>query len=193
MAEPKEGQSPYNLDEFTARFRARLKKHLEDNPPEQKGLKEITGNPVAVGSRVLDAEDWAAKQIERAKAAGNTWAKAVVKPRRDPVEAALKAAAKRKDRLEQSIRDGKWEKAMARVDKDAMYDTIEKVGASGFSKGIEVREAKIKSRVKELQPMVEGLAEAIDDMPDGTDSEREARLLAARRGMIEIGKKRRGI
>jgi hypothetical protein len=40
--------------------------------------------------------------------------------------------------------------------------------------------------------MVAALAASIDSMPQGTDADREKRLLAARRGMIEIGKKRTG-
>ena len=82
---------------------------------------------------------------------------------------------------------------MAMVDEDLMYATIRKRGAAAFRSGIEDRRAKVLARAKELQPLVAALKKEIEAMPDVTDGDRENRLLAARRGMIAIGKKRRGI
>lgn len=193
MFKPAEPVNPYDVSGDLAKFKRGVDRILEENPPEKKGLGPLPDNPVSLGSRVLSTEEWANKQVERASNAASTWADRVKRPRKDPVEAALKAAKKREDKLRKSLEDKKWERAMEKVDKDEMYRVIEATGAEGFRQGIEKRKGKIRSRVGELQPMVEELAKTIDDMPDGTDAEREKRLLMARKGMIEIGKKRRGV
>jgi len=179
-----------SLDAFQKGFRAVLDDQAE-HPDKYKFLtQETIGNPVTLGPRVLSPEDWAAKQAGRASAAADTWAANVKKPRKNPVEAALKADGKRKDKLQEAEKAGKWAKAMKKVDLDEMYLTIDKVGAAGYRAGVEARTGKISRVYKELQPMVAALAGSIDAMPDATDADREKRLLAARRGMIEIGKKR---
>jgi len=130
---------------------------------------------------------------ERAAAAASDWEKNVLRPRRDPLKAAIAAGPKRAEKVRQSLDEKKWEKAMANVDEDLMYATIRKRGAAAFRSGVEDRKEKVIARVKELQPLVTGLKKTIEAMPDVTDADREARLLAARRGMIEIGKRRRGL
>lgn len=82
---------------------------------------------------------------------------------------------------------------MERVDVDAMYNTIENVGGGGYTGGIEARKAKIIGKIEKLRPQVLALAETIDKMPQDTDAQREARMIAARRGMIQVGAKLRGL
>jgi len=179
-----------SLDAFQRSFRAVLDDQAEHPEKYDFLTKETVGNPLTLGPRVLTPEEWAAKQTTRASAAADTWLANVKRPRKDPVDAALKANDKRKDKLAQAEKDKKWEKAMAKVSHDEMYSTIDKVGASGYRAGVEARTGKITRVYKELQPMVAALAGSIDAMPQATDADREKRLLAARRGMIEIGKKR---
>lgn len=192
MAGPKQSNT-LDLDSFMTNLGAMLDR-IETDPEFAKELTaEHQGNPITLGSRVLSPEKWAAKQVKRASEAAEDWLAGVLKPRRDPIAAAIAAAPKRENRIIESLRQKKWEKAMAAVDEALMFATIRKRGAAAFRAGIEDRAEKVFARVKELQPMVAALATAIDAMPDVTDSDREKRLLAARRGMIEIGKKRRGI
>lgn len=182
-----------DLDDFQVKF-GKLLDDMSANPDKYKEMgKEVIGNPITIGSRVIDAKDWKDKQIVRATAAADEWKKKILKPKKNPVEAAIKANDKRVDKLMASIKEKKWEKAMARVDMDIMYKVIEATDPAAFSGGIERRAAKIEAVYKDLQPMVLALAESIDAMPDKSDADREKRLLAARRGMIEIGKKRRGL
>jgi len=150
-------------------------------------------NPVSVGARVVDADDWADKMVDRAVAAGAEWLKGVLSPRKHPIEAAIAADGKRKQRLEEAEREGRWKKAMERVNVDEMYTTIEAVGQGAYTAGLEARRGKIKGKIAKLRPLVHALAETIDKMPQDTDQQREARMLAARRGMIKIGKQLKGI
>lgn len=182
-----------SLGTFTSDFRAMLDR-VEQDPEFAKELtSEHVGNPITLGPLVIDPVEWANKQVKRASDAAGDWETHVQKPRRDPIKAALAASAKRANKLRESLEQKKWDKAMARVDEDMMYEVIRKRGATAFRAGIEDRKSKVVKRVAELQPMVTALKKTIDAMPDATDADREKRLLAARRGMIEIGKKRRGL
>ena len=192
MAGPKKS-NPLDLDSFAATLRANLDR-VETDPEYRASLtEEHQGNPITLGPRVLSPDEWAKKQTKRAADAAEDWEKGVLRPKRNPIEAALAASAKRENKIKQALAAKKWDKAMAAVDEALMYATIRKRGASAFRAGVEDRAEKVAARVKELQPMVSALASTIDAMPDATDADREKRLLAARRGMIEIGKKRRGI
>jgi len=167
---------------------------LAEDPEQFAFLKEgSAGNPVTLGARVIDPAEWSKKQIDRAKASGDEWLKRVMKPRKLPTDAAIAADGKRKDRLAESERQGKWLAKMKKVDVDEMYKTIQNVGSAGFVNGIAAREHKVNRVVAELQPMVAAAAATIDAMPQATDGDREKRLITARRLMIEIGKKRAGV
>ena len=108
-----------------------------------------------------------------------------------PSKAALAANDKRIDKLNQSIKDKKWEGAMAKVDEDERLVTIQAGGAEAFTKGLEKRVAKITRVITDLQPRVLALKKTLDAMPEKTDAEREAKMIAAKRGMQAIGKARR--
>lgn len=153
----------------------------------------LPDNPVSTGSRVKSAEDWATKQIERSTAAGADWLRGVLSPKKHPIEAAIAADGKRKQKLAEAERAGSWLAAMRRVDVDEMYKTIEAIGQSAYEGGIAAREGKIRNKIGKLQPLVEALAKTIDAMPQDTDAQREARMIAAKRGMQDIGKRLKGI
>ena len=74
-----------------------------------------------------------------------------------------------------------------------MYKTIEAIGQTAYEQGITAREGKIKTKIQRLQPLVAALAATLDRMPQDTDAQREAKMIAAKRGMQEIGRKLRGI
>ena len=179
-----------------AAFEATLDKALEvaeRNPDALEGMHERQGNPITLGPRVAEADEWAEKQLTNAQAAGERWLANVLRPRKDPLTAALGAKGKYKNRVEESIREDRWAKGIAAVDEDEMFATITEGGAAPFVSGVQRRARKVRRVVGQLRPMVVALAETIDKMPIDTDAQREARLLAARRGMIAIGKKRKGI
>ena len=183
----------FDLSGFEARLDATLDRVQTDPEFAAEITSEKQGNPITLGPPVIDPDEWATKQVKNASAASQEWLKNVKRPRRDPLKAAIAAGPKRAEKVRQSLDEKKWEKAMAKVDEDVMFAVIDAIGAEGFRRGVEARKVKVIARVKELQPMVTALKKEIEAMPDVTDADREARLLAARRGMIAIGKKRRGI
>ena len=151
----------------------------------------VPANPVT--KKVIPPDKWKDRLIRRATAAADDWLEGIRSPSRDPIKASIEADAKWKDRIQQAIREDRRKKALEKVSWAEAVAVAEKVGPSGFAAGIVARESKIAKRVAELQPLVQAVSDAIQAMPDATDADREKRLLAARRLMIEVGKKRRGI
>lgn len=182
-----------NLDNFSELF-AKVAETVDNSLGISKEADlTLPDNPVTTGTRVKSAADWSDKMITNATNAGPAWLKGVLSPKKHPIEAAIAANGKRKARLAEAERDESWLKSMARVDVDEMYRTIEEVGESAYVAGITARRGKIENKIAKLQPLVEALAKTIDAMPQDTDQQREARMLAARRGMIIVGKKMKGI
>jgi len=194
MSQKKSDPTPgVDLSNFEALFSEILDRVNAATGANAEADLTLPDNPVSPGARVPEAAEWAATMIENAGRSGDRWLKNTLRPRKNPVTAAIAADKKRKDRLEEAERQGKWPAAMARVDVDAMYETIEEVGASGFTTGIAARKTKIQGKIEKLRPQVLALAETIDKMPEDTDAQREARMIAARRGMIQVGAKLRGL
>lgn len=189
-----ESKNPFELiQEFEDTFSKDLDAVLQDTGAADAKDLTLPDNPVSVGTRVLDPVEWAKRQLEGSAAAGERWMYGVLHPRRNPVQAAIEANQKRKDRLAKAEQEEKWLHSMERVDIDEMYRVIEAVGPAGYTQGVANREGKIIKRVAELQPMVEALAKRLDEMKQDTDAQREAKMIAAKRGMQEIGRRRRGI
>ena len=190
---PSNKRDAVSLDNFAAKLDAGLDRVMTDAEYAKEITSETQGNPINLGPPLISPDEWAEKQTKNASAAAETWLKNVQRPRREPLAAAIAASEKRANKVRESLEQKKWEKAMAAVDEALMYETIRARGAAAYRLGVEARKAKVAARAKELQPMITELKLQIQNMPDATDADREARLLAARRGMIEIGNKRRGL
>ena len=151
----------------------------------------VPHNPVT--KKVLPPDKWKDRLIKRATAAADDWLAGIKSPSRDPIKAAIEADDKWKDKLTQAMKEDRRKKALEKVSHADIVAVVDKLGTRAFTDGISARDTKIEKRVKELQPLVQAVSDAIQAMPDKTDADREKRLLMARRLMIEVGKKRRGI
>jgi len=172
----------------TAFFSALADMYAAGQDPKELGI--VPGNPVT--KKVKSADRWAKQQIDNAVAAADDWLDGVKNPSRNPIDAALAAKDKFVDRLNQAIKDGKWEKGLAKSSQAEIIEIATKVGSGAYSTGVSARESKVKRVVGELQPLVQAVSDTIQAMPDKLDADREKRLLQARKLMIEVGKKRRG-
>jgi len=169
-------------------FSALADMYVAGQDPKELGI--VPGNPVT--KKVKSADRWASQQIKNAQAAADDWLDGVLNPSRNPIDAAIAAKDKFVDRLTQAIKDGKWEKGLAKSSLGEIQEIAKKVGSGAYSTGVGARETKIKRVVGELQPLVQAVSDSIQAMPDKLDADREKRLLSARKLMIEVGKKRRG-
>jgi len=177
------------LDEDpVAFFQALADMYQQGQDPKELGI--VPGNPVT--KKVKSSDRQARQLIDHARAAASDWLEGVKSPSRDPIASAIAAKDKWEDRLKQAIADKKFEKGLAKSSHSEIVAVAEKIGAGGYSTGVEAREGKIKRVFTELQPLQQAVSDTIQGMPDKTDADREKRLLSARKLMLEVGKKRRG-
>ena len=181
------------MEDVLNQFYATVDRIANDEDYAREVLVGKKGNPISLGPRVKSAADWVEDQIAGAKARSKRWLENSKKPKKDPQQAALAATEKYKSRLREAIDEGRWESAIAGYDESAREAVITAVGTAGFERGLETHKAKAISKVAKLQPLVASVAETIDKMPQNTDSEREARMIAARRLMLEVGKIMKGV
>ena len=179
------------LDAFSKSFRATLQIALADPDRVIAANKSTEGNPISI-TTVVDASKWTRRMIDGATANGDRWLEGVKNPSRSFKEAGKAAVNKWKVRTQEAIADNRFEKGLNAIDEDAAIRTAEKVGASGYSAGIQAREEKIGNKIRKMQPMVVALKKNLDAMKSDTATDAEAKAVAAIRGMREIGKAMRG-
>lgn len=141
---------------------------------------------------VKSASRWASQQVDNAVAASADWLDGVKNPSRPPLEAAKDAIPKWEDAMDRAIKEKRMEKGLAKSSQSEIVAIAEAVGEGGYRTGVEARRGKVSRVVGELQPLMQALSDSIQAMSDKTDSDREKRLISARKLMIEVGRKRRG-
>jgi hypothetical protein len=108
-------------------------------------------------------------------------------PRRDPKAAAKRAAGKWKDRVVEAANRGSYAAGIDRYDYAEAVQIATADGGQAYVQGAQKREAKVARAFARLAPLVAGVSTTIQNMPQDTDQQREARLIAARRQMIQVG------
>jgi len=181
--------SPELSDDPVTRFHQLAE--LRSNGLDPHELAIVEGNPIT--KKVRPPDRWVARQVSKAEAAGADWLEGVRSPSRDPIKAAIDAKDKFMDRLMAALKAGFWEKGLEKVSHSDIVRIVEALGDRVYTEAFAPRRFKIEKVVRELQPLVQSVSDAIQTMPDKTDADREKRLLTARRLMIEVGKKRRGL
>ncbi len=180
------------LDNVVEGFHELAAQALKD-PDSLEGAHATTeGNPVNLGPRIPEAADMAEKMVDNAAANATRWLEKVLSPKKNPVEEAKKKKGKYNAAMQQVISEDRFAKGLDKVDIDEMYAIIRERGAAAFSSGVQARKGKITRVMGELRPLLLAVAQKLDAMPTDTDPQREAKLLAARKLMIEVGKIRRG-
>ncbi len=134
----------------------------------------------------LSADQWAAKLATRAGNAGQDWLTGVQNPSRDPVKAAIAAEAKWKAKTQEAINKGTWAKKMAKVTAADIIATATKVGTQAYTNGIAARTDKIAAAGARILPQIYKVADTVAAMPDVTDADRDARMLANVKGLRAI-------
>ncbi len=169
---------------------------MAEEPEFRKELEEgrPSGNPIQLGPRLPSASDWTELQIKGARDNAAKWLARTTRPKKNFKEEALKETSRARYRtsMEQVLAKDLWAGGMALVDESETIATIQAGGAAVYTSGVERRRAKIQRRVTELREARLALCSTIDGMPVGTDTEREAKMIANKRGLQAIGLARRG-
>jgi len=156
----------------------------------------LHGREIAPGIHINnpgpDPTKTAAKLVARATAAGADYVDGMRNPKRNPVEAAGRAEGKWADKLRAAMANKSYGKGVRKQNYPEAVEIATSDGGSAYSAGVSKRAAKIARVHADLMPRLGALSQAIQNMPQDTEGQREARLLAARRGAIAIGQARKG-
>jgi len=155
-------------------------------------VEDPDADPITLGPRVISPEDIARKLVDRAAAAGADWIRRLKAPKKHPIKEGIAAEPKYKDKMTVVLREERRRKALEKVSDEDFLAGVDEAGEGAFTAGIERKRGKVRRRFAVLQPLYELLAKAIDALPTETEPQREAKMRAARRGMILVGKARRG-
>lgn len=180
------------MEDFIKKFHATIERMTDDEEYAAELMIGKVGNPITLGPRVKDATTWVNDMVAGAKARSKNWLDNSLRPKKDPKKAALDAAGKYEDRMRTALDEKHYDAGVAAYDEAAREEVIKSVGARGFEEGVERHKPKALSKVKKLQPLVTALAATLDAMPVDTEAQREAKMIAAKRGMQDIGKQMRG-
>jgi len=154
---------------------------------------ENPGNPIEVSPDILEADEWVDLIVTRGSEAAPRWKSKTLKPKRNPLKAAIGAFEWYKKRLMDTLKDETFKKALGEWTLEDYGAAVEAVEPARYGDALEAKRWKITRKIGKLRPLVNALRKAILAMPETTEKEREAKMLAARRGMIVIGKVIKGV
>lgn len=151
---------------------------------------------IAPGVRISnpgpDASTMAERYISGVTNAGGRWVQGMQNPRRDPKAAALRAAGKWGQKTTEAIQAGSYAKGINQYDVGEAVAIATSDGGQSYVNGATKRQAKVQRVFNRLAPLLGGVSQAIQNMPQDTDQQREQRLLQARKMMINVGKQLKG-
>ena len=78
------------------------------------------------------------------------------------------------------------EKAMEKVTEDDWSKKVSTIGVDRFIPGVEANIDKINKFITGFQPKLQALQNSVRAMPEETDAQREARVLANLRGLKKL-------
>lgn len=177
----------------------RINETRERMETDEEFLKSLVdphpaGNPMTLGRRIPTPERMTELQIKGVRDNKQKWLDNTTNPKKNFKVEALKpdAVERYKESMRKVIEEDRHRGGMELVDETETMAIIKKVGAEGYAKAVEAREAKILRAHKSLDSDRLALASSVDDLPTVTDDDREAKMIANVRGLKAIGKKRRG-
>lgn len=182
---------------------------LSGNPPEVAAVilgqrfiddpefhQALHGREIAPGVHIQNPGPDPARMTERllrkVSGAGQDYVTGMQNPRRDPKAAALRAEGKWANKVQEAITRKSYGAGIRNYDQAEAVSIATGDGGSAYTAGVAKRAAKIARVHQRLAPLLGGVSQAIQAMPQDSDGQREARLIAARRAMINVGKQLKG-
>lgn len=170
-----------------------LGNRLSDDPEFYDALH---GREIAPGVHIQnpgpDASMMSRRYQEGVGNAATRYVEGMQNPRRDPVQAALRAEGKYKTKVIEAANEGRYGVGVRNQNYAEGVQAATSDGGTAYVSGAQRRQAKVERAFNRLAPMLGGVSQAIQAMPQDTDQQREARLIATRRAMIAVGKQFRG-
>jgi len=132
---------------------------------------------------IPDATTVVAKWQQRASAAQQDYAAGVQNTASDPTALAIQAGPRYLQRVTESFNNGKWANGLRRVGKSGWQAAVASKGVNNYVTGINAATDKATQAFTRLLSFETSLQSQVLSMPNNTDADREARMLAWVRGM----------
>ena len=126
------------------------------------------------------------KYVSRTQAAGQDWVDGIQNSTVDTVANMVKSNAKWKSKMQAAINNDTWVKRVSKLSTSDIKAMVAKVGAGAYTSGISNRQDKIGKAFARVMPLIDQVATSVRAMPDVTDADREARMIANVRGLRQI-------
>lgn len=156
----------------------------------------LHGEEIAPGIHIQnpgpDAARMTDKYVRRTQAAAQDYVVGMQNPRRDPVQAAVRASGKWANRVQEAINNRLYERGVRGQNYQEAVQIAISDGGAAFTQGVAKRESKVSRVFQDLAPRLGAVSQQIQSMPQDTEAQREQRLITAVRAMRAIGKARKG-
>lgn len=124
------------------------------------------------------AADIARKQVRNAQQSSEEYVKGVNATTVAPGAAAVAKKTKLVNGFLAAINSGKWEENTAAVTLDEWKRRTASVGGRNYSQGVADSQDKVEAFWDEFLPFVESVRASVNSMPDDTEAQRDAKMLA---------------
>lgn len=129
------------------------------------------------------ADKIAKKMVDNASRSTEAYKDGVLSPKRGPASSALAAADKRAEAVRKAEENRTWEKSMSTVTDQYVSQRAAEVGAPRYASGVTAAKPKIEKFWRSWHPILESIEAEVQAMPDTSDADREARMIANLRAM----------
>lgn len=182
---------------------------LQENTPEDAAIilgdlfsdspefyAALHGQEIAPGVHISnpgpDPARMTRRYISGVSATPDRYVEGMQNPRRNPVEAAIRAKGKWANRVQEAIQRDSYAGGVRAQDYTEAVRIATEDGGQAFVAGATKREAKVSRVYSRLAPLLAGVSQAIQAMPQDTDAQRSQRLLKARELMKNVGLQLKG-
>jgi len=147
----------------------------------------VEGNPVTVTPGTPDAVTWTDDMIAGAKAKAAVWKRNTLKPKRDPIKAAIASEEFYESQTKAAMEEGLYGEGLKRTNMAEWGEAVEATKPEDYSSGIEKRKPKIFKKVGALVELHKGRKSYVDAVEPDTLAHRKERMDRNFDAMIAMG------
>jgi homoserine acetyltransferase len=135
-----------------------------------------------------NAQAVADKWATRASAAATDYVAGAQATDKDPTQLAINAAPRWFAKLQDAYNNGRYQQGLARAGKTGWLAGVTGKGKDNYANGVNNSKPKVAAVFGQLLPFEANLQQQINQMPNVTDADKEARAIAWMRGMRNFQK-----
>lgn len=135
---------------------------------------------------IPDPQAFADKWSQRTQAAAQDYAQGVATTDKDPTALAQAAGARYIAKVQEAFTSGRWARGLQRSGKAGWQAAVAAKGVNNFSTGVAAARDKVAAKIAPVLQFEKALQAQINAMPNVTDADKNARMLAWVNGMRQF-------